>query len=152
MEWGMSYGMILDETIVMYDEPEIIHDESNSSIEKRTHRYAIQASAQPDKCPMNFESPCVIYQVGPEPVKSSSECEVETTSTMGELSGNKKRTMFETLAKAGSALHGVVLDKKSHLSALLVELLNYRGRLARVDYKLYGCFQEETGTRRQFLR
>jgi hypothetical protein len=56
------------------------------------------------------------------------------------------------LAKAGSALHGVVFNKKSLLSVLLVGLLNYRRRLVHVDCELDGCFQEEMGTQRQFLR
>jgi hypothetical protein len=151
IEWGMTYGMILDESIVM-EEPDIPRVDSSDE-DLRTHYYAIQASSaqsSPVECPLIYQTPCVIYQVGQDPV-NSSECQVEQTTTRDNTKPTSKLTMFQTLAMAGNALDGAVLQKGSPLSELLVELLNYRGRLERVDFHLDLCLTEEDD-RQKYLR
>jgi hypothetical protein len=148
IDWGMTYGMILDESIVM-EEPEIPRVDSSDEDAIRTHYYAIQASARsPVECPLIYQTPCVIYQVGKDPV-NSSECQVEQTAT-SDTNPSSKLTMFQTLAMAGNALDGAVLQKGSPLSELLVELLNYRGRLERVDFQLDLCLKEEDDRQKYF--
>jgi hypothetical protein len=154
MDWGMLYGMILDETIVM-EEPYFARLDSSNEDATVTHRDAVQALGESLECPIVYESPCVIYQVGTDAV-NSSDCEVEQTTYRYKYKSHptstftSKRTMFQTISMAGNAIHGVVLERKYPLSDLLVELLKYRGRLEDWHFKLNVCWADKG--RRQNLR
>jgi hypothetical protein len=152
MDWGMLYGMILDETIVM-EASSFPRADSSDEDATVTHRYAVQAQALGEslECPLVYESPCVIYQVGTDAV-NSSDCEVEQTTYRYKYESHpaSKRTMFQTISMAGNAIHGVVLERKYPLSDLLVELLKYRGRLEDRYFELNVCWADKG--RRQNLR
>jgi hypothetical protein len=136
IDFKMAYGMILDESILM-EEPEIVRLRSSSEDQEVTSHYAIDGSA---KCPLDLEEPCVIFQVGDFPVETN-QCRVERVTTGDPHS---KRTMFHTLARAGNGWDGASLDMNNPLSELLLELLQYRGRLERgADFELKTCLRED---------
>jgi hypothetical protein len=154
MDWGILYGMILDETIVM-EEPSFARVDSSDEDATVTHRYAVQAHALSEslECPLVYESPCVIYQVGTGTV-DSPKCEVQQTTFQykdeSHPTSTSKRTMFQTISMAGNAINGVVLERKYPLSDLLVELLKYRGRLENRRFELNVCWADNG--RRKNLR
>jgi hypothetical protein len=140
LDFGMTYGMILDETI-LFKEDQL--EELESSVDSfddntRTRRYAVQAVvARTSECPLEFEQPCVIYQIGPEAIGPSA-CKIEVATAEEDLSTYK--AVLEILAKAGNAVDGVLLDPDLPVGAFLMSLLRYRGRLDVRNFQLKGCW------------
>ncbi len=141
IDFGMAYGMILDETILFKEADLPEHDISLDSMDgarTQTKRYAVQASAaRTSKCPLHFEQPCVIYQIGQEAVGPSA-CTIEVATNEEDLSTH--RAVMEILAMTGNAIDGVVLDPNLAVGAYLMEFLRYRGRLQIRNFQLKGCW------------
>jgi hypothetical protein len=80
MDWGMLYGMITGQnhregrTILYACGLYCSHEDATV-----THRDAVQAFCESLECPLVYESPCVLYQVGTDAV-NTSDCDVEQTT------------------------------------------------------------------------
>ena len=144
LEFDILYGMILDETI-LFKEAKL--EELESSVDSfddntRTRRYAVQPSAaETSECSLEFEQPCVIYQIGPGAIEGSA-CKIELATGEADLSSYK--AVMEILAMAGNAIDGVVLDPNLPVGEILIDFLRNRGRIERRNFHLEGCWGEKT--------
>lgn len=141
LDFDMVYGMILDETI-LFKEADL--DPLEASVDSfddeltRTKRYAVQASAaRTSDCPLEFEQPCVIYQIGREAIGPSA-CKIELATKEEDLTSHQ--AVIEIMAVAGNAIDGVVLSADLPIRDLLIEFLKYRGRLELRNFQLEGCW------------